>query len=82
MATNQMTPNQMYAGLNTRFEKRAQILRNFGFKYTVVEIAPKCTVAVFTRTRFGKTLAVQSATVMHANKAAWIETLKTIYNRG
>jgi hypothetical protein len=71
--TTQLTSNQFYAGINRRFDRRAALLRKSGFSYRAV--CPG--VAVFTRVRYGKETNVAAATVLHADKRVWTDTLET-----
>ena len=66
-SVSDLTSNQYYGGLNRRFERRAAVLRRFGFKYRCVAEG----VAVFDRARFVKVQTITAAEVMHADGRAW-----------
>jgi hypothetical protein len=68
-----LTSNQYYGGLNRRFDKRAALLRRFGFAYEVVG-----QVAIFSRTRRCRRSEVPAALLSHADKRAWREALRSI----
>lgn len=75
---NNITSNQRYGGLNRRFEKRAALLRRFGFVYIVANIGEEknaATFGVFTRTPFWRSQAITAAEVMHADRQVWIDEL-------
>ncbi len=71
--------NQFYSGLNRRFERRAKLLRRFGFKYRAVRLGAydrDGTIGVFTRRAWtGKAPAIQAASVIYAPARAWNEEL-------
>lgn len=78
-STADLTSNQFYGGLNRRFEKRAALLRRFGFAYTRTgwtdAHGKTLPLALFTRNRYrGQVIAASE--VLHACNRVWRETLR------
>ena len=74
-----LTSNQLYGGLNRRFDRRASLLCRLGFKY--VAIAEK--IAAFQRAYpFGRSAIIPAAMVMHATNACWRDHLASTLSRG
>lgn len=72
---NTLTSNEYYGGLNRRFERRAKLLKRLGFRYEKTEYG-----AVFSRKRsYRNDGCIPAATLHHADRRAWIDTL---LNRG
>jgi hypothetical protein len=68
-----MTSNQLYGGMNKRFEKRAKHLRQLGFAYKIVAEG----VAGFVRTRYGKTRTITASAALYATNRTWINELQS-----
>jgi hypothetical protein len=78
---NNVTSNAFYGGLNRRFEKRAALLRRFGFTYARVEVPERgpfkgSCVGLFVRSRHRQQV-ITAAEVMHACGRAWRDALVT-----
>lgn len=69
-----MSNNQFYGGLNKRFDNRAALLRRFHFTYRM--LAPG--IAVFSRNRYGREQNIAAATLLHADRRVWVDTLRTV----
>lgn len=65
--------NEHYGRLNVRFDERAAILREMGYKYEQVPMLP---VAVFTRQRFGKWHAIPACLLSCADEIVWEDKLE------
>lgn len=73
-----LTSKQYYRGLNRRFEKRAKILRRFGYQYTLTEY----NVAVFVYPYRGRRpLCVAASFLLHADNRAWFDRLAELLRR-
>jgi hypothetical protein len=72
-----LTSNQHYGGLNKRFERRAALLRRFGFQYRI--LAPG--VATFYRRPYHREYNVPAAAVLHADNRSWLDILDTLLKR-
>lgn len=70
---SKLTSNQLYGGMNRRFEKRSKMLAKFGFKYKIVVKG----IAAFIHPRSDRS-TVAAAEVMHSNNQCWIDTLRSI----
>jgi tryptophanase len=82
-----LTSNQYYGGLNKRFDKRAALLRRFGFSYQRPAHAcrPGESVSVGVFVRAGRRRdwdAIPAATLLHADNRAWRDTLKDYLKTG
>ena len=72
----QLTTNQRYGGYNARFEKRAALLRRFGFAYTAHD-----GIAYFVRRTYGKNYSVAAAYLSFADNVAWFDKLRDILRK-
>jgi len=70
-----MTSNFVYGKLNERFDARAKVLREKGYKYGPI---PGMNIAVFTKTHWGHNHTIAAATVLNACHYVWNDTLKTL----
>ena len=66
-----LTPNQLYGGLNKRFDKRVKVLERLGY----VRVRVENNWVVYRRVRNGRTLDIPAAFVMHAMKQVWVDRL-------
>jgi hypothetical protein len=76
-----MTNNQLYAGLNRRFDKRAKLLLDKGFTYNSVEVARNCHITYFIKSKHGISKIITASIVMNCNKNVWIDELKYLLVR-
>lgn len=60
--------NEHYGKLNARFDEREKWLLSFGFKR---EALPGLNLAVYTRTRFGRVLAIPACLLSMADEIVW-----------
>lgn len=67
-----LTSNQHYGGLNRRFDKRARLLKRFGWTY---ECVLPYRVGVFVRSRYHKTQAIAASGVMNMCRRNWQDLL-------
>lgn len=65
--------NEHYGKLNTRFDERAAVLREMGFKYQHV---PGLGIAVFVKERHCRTHALSAGSVMNADDVVWADYLE------
>ncbi len=67
-----MTTNEHYGQLNARFEERSAALRALGFCY---ERLTAYNIALFVRTRRGKTVSIAAGLVLCADDIVWADQL-------
>lgn len=79
----QLTSNQLYGGLNRRFDRRVGQLRRLGFVYEIVrtEYDPRATYAILTRGRHGRAQIIPASTIMLADNRVYRETVLAKYLR-
>lgn len=63
--------NEHYGKLNARFDLREKFLKAEGFKR---ETIPGLNLAVYTRTRFGRVLAIPACKLSLADEIVWGDT--------
>lgn len=68
-----MTDNQLYRGINTRFDKRAKLLRSLGFTYRIAKYCEhdRQTFAYFER----RSARIMASVVLLASNQIWRNTL-------
>lgn len=75
------TTNQLYHGMNRRFDKRTVQLRRMGFKYTSLEIARKCNEAYFVKSSGWRDRVIPATMVLLAPNHLYRDYLRGILNR-
>jgi hypothetical protein len=81
-----LTSNQLYGGLNRRFEKRAALLRKAGFRYCIIVpgVAGFVHKNAMSRehfpTKWGKSV-IPAATVHHAKTECFWDAVKSAVTR-
>jgi hypothetical protein len=75
---NELTPaqrNEHYGKLNARFDAREKFLIEMGFKR---EAIPLLNIAVYTRMKYGKPLAVCACLLSCADEIVWADKVDEI----
>lgn len=80
---SKLTDNQMYRGMNRRFDKRVRFLARFGFRYQIVknEQDPRDTHGVLTRLRHGRAQTITASLVLIAPPRLFREMVLRPYLR-
>ncbi len=73
---NKITSNQYYAGLNRRFDKRAKLLIRFGFLANYNEYGGFYEKP--SHYNLHKKIMVSNYLIMHADKRAWLDFLRSV----
>lgn len=67
--------NEHYGKLNARFDEREQFLRSAGFKRETVSAL---NIAIYTRSRFGRSLVITAAAVLMADEIVWGDKVEEV----
>ena len=82
-----LTSNQYYGGINRRFERRAALLKRFGFTFKALDVGGEggrktATVGVWLRARFGSIYVLPSSVLSLADNRVWIDELSRVLKCG
>jgi hypothetical protein len=77
MSKKILTPNQLYGGMNNRFDRRVKLLHSLGF----VRRALDKNWVVYEKPSF-RSRQIPATFVMHASKETWVDRLSQILDRG
>lgn len=83
-----MTTNQLYRGMNRRFDRRARFLARFGYKYNHVFVG-RCDneyfhpahLGVFVRQDYHHAEAITASAVLYASPTCWRSLLASSLRR-
>lgn len=75
MATQQITDNQFYRGLNRRFDRRMRFLHRLGFRYQIIQQPHdhRATYGVVVRQQHARTQVIPAAMILTASPRVWVD---------